>query len=202
MVRGGDHHRGLGARVDLTRRLGARALAGTVVERAHAQVEREAGLTGADGLQIGLQAVQQADLLVDQLTPAAGQPLKLLVGGRHRGDFLQHVAGQRDVIAEPKQFQDLAPVDSVRLGRGGKDFLVAGELEIVDAVEPEALPKDHPVERPGVTVVAFHGDGDRALLAETLDTPEEFAEPGGGVRDVELGQELAIGGADGDAVAG
>ncbi len=38
--------------------------------------------------------------------------------------------------------------------------------------------------------------------ASAAQRPEEFAEAGGGVRDVELGQELPIGGADGDAVAG
>ncbi len=81
----------------------------------------------------------------------------VLLRGCH--DFLQDVAGHRQVIAELEQLQGFGRVDPVALGRGRKNLLEAGKLQVVDIEEPPAPRLDQAVERPDVAVVAFHGDG-------------------------------------------
>jgi hypothetical protein len=54
------------------------------------------------------------------------------------------------MIAELEQLQGLAGIDAVALGRGRKDLLEAGELEVVDIKEPPAPRLDQAVQRPDV----------------------------------------------------
>jgi hypothetical protein len=75
------------------------------------------------------------------------------------------------MLAQLQQLQGLAGVDPIALGSRRKDFLEAGQLEIVDVEEQSASLRDQAVERPRVAAVALHGDGNRkgVVLGLRLD---------------------------------
>ncbi len=77
------------------------------------------------GLKIGLHGIDHTPPFVDQPAPAPRQALEDVVLLRGCHDFLQHVAGHRQVIAELEQLQGLGRVDPVALGGGRKDLLEA-----------------------------------------------------------------------------
>ena len=118
-----------------------------------------------DGLKIGLHGIDHAPPFVDQAAPAPRQALEDVVLLRGCHDFLQHIAGHRQVIAELEQLQGLGRVDPIALGGGRKDLLEARQLQVVDIEQPPAPRLDQAVERPDVAVVAFHGDGNRIGMA-------------------------------------
>ncbi len=89
-------------------------------------------------LKIGLHGRDHPRPFVDQAAPAPRQPLEDVVLFRRCHDFLEHVAGRRQVIAELEQFEGLDGVDRIALGGGGKDLLEARQLQIVDVEEPPA----------------------------------------------------------------
>ncbi len=77
----------------------------------------------ADGLKVSLQGVGNPPPFVHQPAPASRQALEDVVLLRRCHDFLQDIAGHRQVIAELEQLQGLAALDAVALGRGRKDLL-------------------------------------------------------------------------------
>ncbi len=125
----------------------------------------------------------------------------VLLRGCH--DFLQHIAGHRQVIAELEQLQGLGRVDAVALGRGRKDLLEARQLQVVDIEQAPAPRFDQTVERPDVAIVAFHGDGNRIgmALGVPLDAGEEIPESRRRMRDLEFLEQTAVRETDGNRVA-
>ena len=156
-----------------------------------------------DRLKIGLHRIDHARPFVHQSAAAARQALEDVVLLRRCHDFLQHLAGHGQVIAELEQLQGLAAIDAVALGRGRKDLLEAGELQIVDIEQLPAPGPDQTVERPDVAVVAFHGHGNRHRMTPTagLDPGEEFPEPFRRMRDLKFLQQAAVRQPDGNTVA-
>ena len=72
--------------------------------------------TWRDGLKIGLHGIDHAPPFVHQAAPAPRQALEdvVLLGRCH--DFLEHIAGHRQVVAELEQLQSLSGVDAIALG--------------------------------------------------------------------------------------
>ena len=133
---------------------------------------------------------------------ASRQALEDVILLRRCHDFLQDIAGHRQVIAELEQFQGLAGVDAVALGRGRKDLLEARQLQIVDIEQPPTPGSDQAVERPDMAVVAFHGDGNRIgmALGVPFDPREEILESRRRMRDLEFLEQAAVRQPDGDTV--
>ncbi len=154
------------------------------------------------GLKIGLHGTDHASAFVDQAAPASRQALEDVVLLRRRHNFLQHVAGHRQVIAELKQFQVLGGVDPIALGGGRKDLLEARQLQIVDVEELPAPRPDQGIQRPDVAVGAFHGDGNRIGMAldVSLDPGEEIPESRRRMRDLEFLEQAAVRQTDGNTV--
>ena len=80
------------------------------------------------------------------------------------------------------------------LAGAGKILLETGQLQIVDVEEPPAPRPDQAVERPDVTVVTFHGDGNRigVALGVLLDPGKEFPEARCRMRDLEFIEQAAV----------
>ena len=82
------------------------------------------------------------------------------------------------MLAELEQFQTLARVDAIGLGRGRKNLLESGQLKIVDVEQPIAASANQRIQRPRPAVVAFHCNRyfTPMPLLETVDAFEESIE--------------------------
>lgn len=108
-----------------------------------------------------MQAIHKAHPFFNDLFAPPREVFQLVVDQRGGSHFLQYVFCQWQVCGEPKQFEDAPRIDGVGLGGRGKDFFIAGELEVVDAVETIAMPANVSIQRACPAIKTFHGNGYR-----------------------------------------
>lgn len=112
----------------------------------------------------------------------------------NRRNFLQHGASHRYPLPQLHELQHAFGVNRVGFGRGGKDFLEARELEVVDGVQPPSLCEHLAVQRPGVAAKPFHGDADLSMMCVFMFAypGKKIANPGGRVGAIEFLDRRAI----------
>ena len=96
-------------------------------------------------MKVALQPVDDAHPFPHELFAPPRETFEMIVGNRCRGNFMQRVFRQGQVLGQTEQFENSARINRVGLGRCRKDFLVAGKFEVVDAVQAVAVAEDVPV---------------------------------------------------------
>ena len=98
------------------------------------------------------------------------------------------------MITQLEQLQGLFRIDPIGLGGRWKDFLEAGQLQIIDVEQRPAFGANQAVEGPDVAVVTFHGHGDRHGMPfrRGLDTTKEIVKASRRMRNVKFLEQPAI----------
>lgn len=110
-------------------------------------------------------------------------------------DFLQHSARHGHLVLQLEQFQHALGVDRIGLGRCRKYLFEAGQLEVVDAVQPPAAHQNTCVQRTGVAAVALHRHRDvasRVPLLVMCNAREEVRQSRPVMGNVKLFQQFPI----------
>ncbi len=148
----------------------------------------------AHRMKVTLQPVDDAHPFPHQLFAPSCGAFELVVFNGCRRDFVERVFCQRQVLGQAEQFEYPARIDGIGLGRCREYFLVAGEFEVIDAVQAVTVPENLSVQRARPAVIAFHGNGYRQLMAffKAFDMVKKFLEAACIVTNIELIQQLAV----------